>query len=209
VSIFGPSTGRPHKTYTLPFTLRNIVWYPQSLSKAKETSTFHLVGITDSWDVVFCGDDVHPLAGEGSFARGLIAGSQEPRKRTLFQDIFGDSALSMVPIDTAIPKTAATTPKPGIGKDVITNMLSGPAYLIPPLETLFEPLMNLFLTPRPPEDVATPGPSMAGDEEDAIMDVDGPLDSPFVSGAPTERVIDAKEMDALIGLFRHHSVKGT
>ena len=176
-------------------------------SKAKETSTFHLVGITDNWDVVFCGDDVSQLAGESSVARGLIASPQGPHKRTLFQDIFGDSALSMVPIDPVAQKKTAATPKPGIGKEIITNILDGPAYLIPPLETLFEPLMNHFLTPRPPEGLAASGSSIAGDEID-VMDVDEPRDSLLVSNARTERVVEAREMDALIELFRHHSVKG-
>jgi NET1-associated nuclear protein 1 (U3 small nucleolar RNA-associated protein 17) len=152
---------------------------------------------------------VHSPVGERSVARGLIASSQEPHKRTLFQDIFGDSALSMVPTDPAIQKKAVTTPKPGIGKEIIANILDGPAYLIPPLKTLFEPLMNHFLTPRPPEDATAPGPDVTGEEEDVIMDVDEPRDSSFVSGGRTERVVDAREMDALIELFRHHGVKGT
>jgi len=87
------------------------------------------------------------------------------------------------------------------------DILGGPAYLIPPLETLFEPLMTHFLTPRTSADETVPG-LPTGDEVDVSMDVDESEDKPLVSGMRTERVVDAREMDALIELFRHHGVKG-
>lgn len=207
VSIFGPSNSVPRNTYTVPFTLRNIVWYPQLPSKAKETSAFRLVGITDNWDVVLCGDDVHPLAGEGLVARGLLASSQEPPKRTLFQDIWGDSALTGALVDPLIRKEVAST-APRNGKE-FADILGGPAYLIPPLGTLFEPLMTHFLTPRPPEDETNRVTGLlGGDDEDTNMDVDESQDDPLVSSVRAERVVDARELEALIQLFQHHGVKG-
>ncbi|KAI0308137.1 WD40 repeat-like protein [Multifurca ochricompacta] len=205
VLIFGHSTNNPHNTYTLPFMLRNIVWYPRLPSKARETSTFHLVGITDKWDVVFIGDGVHPLAGEGSVTRGLRAGSQESHKRTLFQDIFGDSALSGAPV---LQKQAADarTSRFWNGKE-ITNILDGPAYLIPPLETFFDPLLSHFLTPRPLKDETGNVPGAPGSEKKVSMDVDEPHDL-LVSAARTKRLVDDPEMEALIELFRRHGVKG-
>jgi hypothetical protein len=78
--------------------------------------------------------------------------------------------------------------------------------MIPPLETLFEPIMTHFLTPRPPEDetIGLPGE----DAEDTDMDVDESQADMHVSGARAERMVGAREMDALIHLFRHHGVKG-
>ncbi|KAF8506780.1 WD40 repeat-like protein [Russula emetica] len=205
VSVFESSKSSPRNTYNLPFSLRNIVWYPQSSSKAKETSAFRLVGITDNWDVMVCGDDVHPLAGEGSVARGLLTSSQEPSKRTLFQDIWGDSALTGA-LDPLIQKKVAST-APRNGQE-IADIFGGPAYMIPPLETLFEPIMTHFLTARPPEDETIRVPGLPGeDAEDTNMDVDEPQADARVSGTRAERVVDAREMDALIHLFRHHGVK--
>jgi NET1-associated nuclear protein 1 (U3 small nucleolar RNA-associated protein 17) len=204
VSIFDPSSSSPSDTHTLPFTLRNIVWYPQSPSKAKGTSTFHVVGITDSWDVVLCGDDVQPLAGESSGARALVSGSQEPQKRTLFQDIFGDSALTVRPI---VQQNAVGNPKHWNSKE-IANVFDGPAYLIPALDTLFDSLMSRFLTLRPSEDEDAPAPDLPGDGEDSSMDIDEPSDGPLVRVPRSERIVDAQEMEALIGLFRQHGVKG-
>jgi NET1-associated nuclear protein 1 (U3 small nucleolar RNA-associated protein 17) len=207
VAIFELSKSSPRNTYTLPFMLRNIVWYPQSSSKAKETSTFRLVGITDNWDVVVCGDDVHPLAGEGLVARGLLTGSQESSKRTLFQDIWGDSALTGALVDPLIQKNVAST-VPRNGQE-IADIFGGPAYMIPPLETLFEPIMTHFLTPRPPENGSIRLPGLPGeDAENTNMDVDESLADVHVSGTRAERVVGAQEMDALIHLFRHHGVKG-
>ena len=166
-----------------------------------------MVGITDNWDVVVCGDDVHPLAGEGSAARGLLSSSQEPPKRTLFQDIWGDSALTGALVDPLIQKKVAST-APRNGQE-IADILGGPAYMIPPLETLFEPIMTHFLTPRPPEDETIRMPSLPGeDADDTSMDVDESQADVRVSDTRAERVVDAREMDALIHLFRHHGVKG-
>ena len=206
VSIFDPSSSGPSDTYTLPFTLRNIVWYPQSFSKAKVTSAFHVVGITDSWDVVLCGDGVQPLVGEGSGARALVSGSQELPKRTLFQDIFGDSALTSAPVRPIIQRGVVGA-KHWNSKEV-ANVFDGPAYLIPALDTLFDSLMSHFLTPRTSEDAGSPAPDLPGDGNDSSMDIDEPPDSPLVGVPQPERVVDAQEMDAFIGLFRQHGVKG-
>jgi hypothetical protein len=81
--------------------------------------------------------------------------------------------------------------------------------MIPPLETLFEPIMTHFLTPRPPEDETVRVPGLPGeDAEDTSMDVDESQADVRVSGTRAERVVDAREMDALIHLFRQHGVKG-
>ena len=207
VSIFDSSKSGPRNTYTLPFTLRNIVWYPQSSSKAKDTSAFRLVGITDNWDVVVCGDDVHPLTGEGSGARGLLTSSEEPSKRTLFQDIWGDSVLTGALVNPLIQtKVGSAVPRNG---QEIADIFGGPAYMIPPLETLFEPIMTHFLTPRPPEGETIRVPGLPEeDAEDTNMDVDESQADVHISGTRAERVVGAREMDALIHLFRHHGVKG-
>jgi len=164
-----------------------------------------LVGITDNWDVVVCGDNVHLSAGEGSVARGLLTSSQEPSKRTLFQDIWGDTALTGALEDPLIQKKVAST-VPRNGQE-IADIFGGPAYMIPPLETLFEPIMTHLLTPRPPEDETIRVPGLPGeDAEDTNMDVDESQADVRVIG--TGRVVDAREMDVLIHLFRHYGVKG-
>ena len=64
--------------------------------------------------------------------------------------------------------------------------------------------MKHFLTPRPPEVES----GLPRADEDADMDIDESHDDPLVSGARPERVVDAREIDALIELFRQYGVKG-
>jgi NET1-associated nuclear protein 1 (U3 small nucleolar RNA-associated protein 17) len=140
-------------------------------------------------------------------ARGLIVDQQQtPHRKTLLQDIFGDSALAVTPVDPLVQKDNASR-VPGNRKE-IGDVLAGPAYLIPPLETLFEPLMKHFLTPRPPEDETIPPSGLPSGGEDINMDVDESQETPPVGDAGVERVVDAKEIESLIELFRHHGMKG-
>jgi hypothetical protein len=68
--------------------------------------------------------------------------------------------------------------------------------------------MKHFLAPRPPEEAIPVAGLARGDEEDIDMDVDDSQENSPVGGARVERVVDAKEIEALIELFRHHGVKG-
>ena len=163
-----------------------------------------MVGITDSWDVVLCGDDVQPHAREGSGARALVSGSHEPQKRTLFQDIFGDSALTDRPI---VQQNTVGNPKHWNSKE-IANVFDGPAYLIPALDTLFDALMSHFLKLRPSEVEDVPALNLPGDGQDSSMDIDEPPDGPLVHVPRSERVVDAQEMESFIGLFQRYGVKG-
>lgn len=149
---------------------------------------------------------MQPLAGEGSGARALVSGSQELPKRTLFQDIFGDSALTSTPVRPIIQRDVVG-PKHWNSKEV-ANVFDGPAYLIPALDTLFDSLMSHFLTPRTSEDAGIPAPDLPGDGNDSSMDIDEPPDTQLAGIPRLERVVDAQEMDAFIGLFRQHGVKG-
>jgi len=149
---------------------------------------------------------VQPLAGEGSGACALVSGSQEPPKRTLFQDIFGDSALTSAPVPPMVQQNVVGNPKHWNNRE-IASVFDGPAYLIPTLETLFDAVMSHFLTLRPSEDGDDPAPDLPGDGNDSVMDIDEPPDGPLVGVPRPERVVDVQEMDAFIGLFRQHGVK--
>ena len=166
-----------------------------------------MVGITDSWDVVLFGDDVQPHAGEGIGARALVSGSQEPQKRTLFQDVFGDSALNNAPVRPIVQQNTVGNPKQWNSKE-IANVFDGPAYLIPALDTLFDTFMSHFLTLRLSEDEDASATDLPGDGKDSRMDIDEPPDVPLLEVPQPERVVDAQEMGSLIGLFRRHGVKG-
>ncbi|KAI0068107.1 WD40 repeat-like protein [Artomyces pyxidatus] len=209
VSIFTHTSSIPRKTYTLPFGLRSIAWYPSSPVQ-QAPGSFSLVGITDTWSVVLFGDDIRAPSESGSAAKGLVDGASGPQKRTLFHDIFGESAF----VDVSI-----THPRPPVdnasrswnGKE-LTDIFDAPAYLMPPLETLFDSLMSGFLQPRPamteePVKARRTANGDGSEDEDEEMDVDEDASQSLLN-RPPDRIVDGYEMDTFIELFRQHAVKG-
>ena len=126
-------------------------------------------------------------------------------KRTLFHDIFGASAFADLATAPG-PSTASTSSaQPWKGKEV-SEIFDAPAHLLPPLETLFDAVMDGFLTARPSDEGALE--EVAGADEE--MDVDEPLDEGArpLKSAPLDRVVDRQEMSGFVELFMQHAIKG-
>lgn len=139
---------------------------------------------------------------EGSEAVGIRDAPSVP-KRTLFQEIFGASAFTEPP---PIP-----VPDQGVqssawkGKDV-EKILDAPAYLMPPLDALFDPLIQTFLIERPPEKATAEGDEEDAEQVDDPMDV-GVEDGPILVGNRLERTVGQDEMSGLVDLFRAHAIR--
>lgn len=150
------------------------------------------------------GDSTSAPVDEGSTAKAIVGGSTLGQRKTLFQDIFGASAfadLSNVPSTVGSVSTPAASALPWNGNDV-TGLLDTPAYLMPPIESLFEPLMDSFLKPRPKEKERDDTPNTKPQDEDVEM-ADQSRDGDFlVTETRQERVVDQDEMDAFIKLFK-------
>lgn len=197
VVIFTSRSAIPTQSRSLPFHLLSVVPCPANWIKLNAASSSAFVAITDSWSVVLLGDDVKLPQEEGSTGRGL-KGSAPTAKRTLFQDIFGASAfVGVAPSPPVIEKPAGWK-----GKEV-EKIFDAPAYLMPPLDTLFEPLMEDFLTLRKPEDT-TEGEDIHA-EEDIEMDAEGD-DGPILVGNRLERTVGGGEMAAMVELFMNHAI---
>ncbi|KAJ6519978.1 WD40 repeat-like protein [Mycena sanguinolenta] len=192
VALFEAGSTQPIKSLSLPFGFRNVTWYPLV------SSSFSIVGITYDWKVVVLGENVHVAKEEGSASREL-ASQPAPQRRTLFQDIFGKSAFGEQ--TNATPSYGAASARPWTGRDS-TGVFEDPAYLMPPLEKLFEPLMSGFLKSRVVE--ASILPPAAIDNED--VDMEG-AERTTVAGADAKRVVGAGEMDAITNLFRTCTLK--
>ncbi|KAJ7225364.1 WD40 repeat-like protein [Mycena pura] len=191
VVLFQVNSAQPTKTIALPFSFRSATWYPLV------SPSFSLIGITHDWKVVVLGDKMHIPQGEGSMFKELAAESS-PRRRTLFQDIFGKSAFGdqgKASHSSGPPSTSASW----IGREG-TRTFDDAAYLMPPLETLFEPLINGFLKPR---EVPPPAPDPVPNE-DVNMEADTLT---TFGGAEGKRVVDQNEMDVLVDVFRSHTLK--
>jgi NET1-associated nuclear protein 1 (U3 small nucleolar RNA-associated protein 17) len=202
--LFRPASAIPYKTHTIPFRLLNVAWYPQ----LAEPSKFSLVGITEAWNVILFGDKDQRLAEAGTTPTPINAMAQgDSRRATIFQEMFGISAFANVERPLALELSSGSIAK-GSSR-VAAAILDTPAYLMPPLESLFEPLINGFLQPRP-SSLGAPAPGGVEDPEDeeAEMEVDEPInsDEPFIVGARPERVVDAREMDDFVELFIHYGL---
>ncbi|KAJ7235856.1 hypothetical protein B0H12DRAFT_132191 [Mycena haematopus] len=193
VVLFGVGSAQPIKSLSLPFGFRNVAWYPFV------SSSFSLVGITYDWKVVVLGENIHVAKEEGSVSKE-IASLSAPQRQTLFQDIFGKSAFGEQA--SAGQSSALASARPWTGQEG-AGAFEDPAYLMPPLEKLFEPLMNGFLKPRVVAEASIPLPATTESEN---VNVEGEGRT-TVAGADAKRVVSAGEMDAMVTLFKTHTLK--
>ena len=203
ILVFHASSSMPVAIRTLPFGLRSTVPVPSTGFFPTDSSSFTLVGITEAWSVVVFGDDVQLPEEEGASAQGITQDAAV-RKRSLFHDIFGASAfadLTSAPGPSAAPAHAHTWN----AKEAV-EILDTPAHLLPPVESLFDSVMDSFLAARPEGDEEEPE-----QQPEDEMDVDEPADEddrPAKGGAPLDRVVDRQEMHGFVELFMHHAIKG-
>lgn len=205
VSKFTPSSSSPTSSHTLPFSLISTAPCPPRWLLSNDPSSFAFVGITHTWSAVIFGDHIRLAEGEETSARGL-AGAASVTTQTLFQDIFGRSAftdLSARNANVAVPAFQGSAWK---GKEV-ERIFDTPAYLLPPLGSLFDPLMDEFLTPRTDADAApSSGANKYAERQDVDVDMEG-VEGPILVGNRLERVIDQHEMATMIELFKHHGLQ--
>ncbi|TCD65669.1 hypothetical protein EIP91_002342 [Steccherinum ochraceum] len=200
LSVFKPSSATPVSVQTLPFQLLSVAACPPSWHHFGRASSFPLVGITQSWNVVALGDRMRLPHEEGS--SGVeIKTSPSAVKPTLFEDIFGASIFAAPPPPLPLAHTTTSQPSSWKGKDV-EKVFDAPSYLMPPLDALFDPLLQSFLVERPPER-ANEAEAADADDADDRMDEDGPI----LVGNRLERIVDSDEMVAMIDLFKMHAIQ--
>jgi NET1-associated nuclear protein 1 (U3 small nucleolar RNA-associated protein 17) len=163
------------------------------------------VGITNNHSVVLFGDDISSPVTEGSRANAVMGGAALGQRKTLFQDIFGASAFANL---SHIPPSVDFNPMsrpPSSGNDM-GGLFDAPAYLMPPIESLFGPLMDTFLKSRRKEDDNRIAEGNEHQDEDVEMA--GQSDNePVIVGERQERVVNQEEMDMFVKLF--HQTKGS
>lgn len=205
ISIFHSSSSIPSRKHTVPFGFLNVAWYPPSSSS--NTSSFTLVGITNKYSVVLFGDNTAVPVDESSTAKAIVGGTILKERKTLFQDIFGISAFTGLTNVSSIvdsPSLTTTNSLPGSGNDV-AGLLDMPAYLMPPIETLFNPLMDSFLKLRSEEENKCSIEEIKHQDEDVDM-AGQSRDDFIVIETRQERLVDQNEMGMFIELFRQ--IKG-
>ncbi|KAI6047929.1 WD40-repeat-containing domain protein [Pisolithus marmoratus] len=132
--------------HTLPFTLRNVIWYPQPSTHGSES--FSLVGLTHDYSVVLMGDGVDPQERRPVPSKTLQKGQPAPRK-SLFEEMFGVPVIPSEPVQHSHDWTT-TNPGPVLSwkSSDTAGFFDAPSHLIPPIHTFFESLVDSFLTLR-------------------------------------------------------------
>lgn len=206
VLLFRPTSAIPFRTCLVPFGIRNATWY--SLVEGT-TVDFNLVGVTDSWCVTLFGDDVKlPSSLDGTTTTQISGNASLPRKNTILLDIFGKSAFDDVTHPTVSAETSAFIPREG--KQAIASFFDAPAHTMPPLGTMFDSIMQTFLTLRSTAKGGEDDTKQV-EKDDEVMDVD---EDPVLEGeAPfivenTTRVVDEREMHEFVEIFKHYGLIG-
>ncbi|KDQ63260.1 hypothetical protein JAAARDRAFT_29279 [Jaapia argillacea MUCL 33604] len=206
VSIFGPTSATPVQSRSLPFQLSSVTWQlPAGPSTSSGLSPYTLVGVTTSWSVVLFGDEVCLPVDVGASAQDLGNVENVGQRRSLFQDIFGlSNFVGSSPDSSSQPHLPV---KPWTGTEV-ADIFDAPAYLMPPIETLFESLMEGLLEPV----IAESNDTMhLADGEDATETVDIEMDegsdTKLIVGTQRRRVVDEREMDTFFSLFKEISLQ--
>ncbi|KAI0785054.1 WD40-repeat-containing domain protein [Abortiporus biennis] len=204
VLTFTPSSALPSQTRTLPFSTLAVVPCPTTWTSTKNSSSFALVAITGAWNVVLLGDDIEIPADEGSDAKGIRGISLAP-KRTLFQDIFGASAFNN---DPSLQSQNVVADKPlssWKGKEV-EQIFDTPAYILPPIDTLFDTIMDNFLVIK--RNSSEKGKDeVDGEDEDVDMDVEDTGNGGEIVVGNRERTVGPEEFSDMVELFKQHAIR--
>lgn len=162
-----------------------------------------LFGITDSWNVVLFGENSGlPRREELDYAAHKIDKTTDgvSTNRTLFSDVFGATAMETI----FIPPTSTITSTVGqIGLQALSS-LSAPAYLAPPIESLYSSLMGSFMTQASESELKE---AAAADKQDEQDDNDMVVDTEPASVPSLQtRTVDDREVEMLASFFSSQSL---
>ncbi|KAL5519149.1 NAN1_1 [Sanghuangporus vaninii] len=194
VLFFGPSSPRPMGIRLLPFRFRAVDWNYDGSNNA----TRCLIGITQSWNIVACGEESRTTPTMQDVAREIDRTTGVLPRETLFQDIFGRSAFADTPATASSTVAVASDLNSG-DRQVSLSLFDVPSYLAPPLESIYSSLIGSFLI-KPLEDTGPPLLQDHDESDDMVVD-DEPRQVPRQN-----RVVEDNELDSLVDLFRKHSV---
>lgn len=201
ITIFTSSSPTAHRKLTVPFGFLNVVWHtPSTGTTSRTNSAYKLVGITNGYSVVLFGDNIISPSSEGLSANSMVDNAETIPNRTLFQDMFGVSSFS----SPSKPSDSAPGSAFPWSRNKIAEFFDVPAYLMPPIVSLFEPLIDNFIQPRQIEMDGTQGSLVIRHPDEDVDMAAQSDDEPQTTGMSSERVVDVNEMDMLVDLFRHN-----
>lgn len=196
--IFRVPSCLPVATFSVPFGLQHVIW--NSIGKG---AGYSLVGITHDWRVVVLGDTRLPFRDDSPPTQGLdIAHRSE--KRTLFEDIFGSSAFSNDDSESIFFSKSSQVRK--LAGNRHHELFDKPAYLLPAIDTLFDPLVTSLLNSRISD--VDPKISAADEEDEDVTMIDDTVKQPIFATRPTG-IPNQGQMELFTQLFRMTSTTST
>ncbi|KAG8938511.1 hypothetical protein FRC00_014729, partial [Tulasnella sp. 408] len=161
VSIYSPRQSDPLRTRSLPFHVLRLAPLPSSPDR------FVMAAIAADGSVSLVGDDLTLLPRrEGDVERSLSSKHPLSARPSLFENVFGRSAFKDLENVENVPSTEIVGADDRFGAAVDLRLLDGPAYLLPPIESLFTSLMEGVLV-KPPTNA-----EQEEQDEETGMDVD-------------------------------------
>ncbi|KAG8810619.1 hypothetical protein FRC17_002857 [Serendipita sp. 399] len=202
-SFFSVFSATPISQRNIPHALREcIAWQPQQPGLDSKLS---FVAVTLDGSLVHIGDEDIQNREASDDPRSLGQVATSSAQPSLFQDIFGKSAV----LDYSTTPQAANKYIPDLGSshpqtEIDWGLLDGPSHLLPPASILFEPLLTSMLLRAEMETtpVVTEDPTPVHD----IMVIDVPESSNRRHS--TGRTITDQEINELVDLFRDPSFRG-
>jgi hypothetical protein len=195
ITIVSPTSSKATRQRSLPFSLRQCVFYNHHFTPA--SAGFSLIGITADSVLVHVGDAVGTQVDPGDHAQPLNVQASHSSQPTLWQDIFGKSALlSGVGHVERLRDPVRNRNLGRVDWGILTE--GGPSHLLPAAGALFEPLIESLLGIGEGHDTGHNRDQKKGHGEDVEMeDVQRQL-------LPREstRDVTSGEIDMLVELFK-------
>jgi NET1-associated nuclear protein 1 (U3 small nucleolar RNA-associated protein 17) len=144
-SVFTVAMNHPIQQRSLPFSIRQCIPWNYRSSGVDEHP--ELIAITSTGELVHIGDSTTRTREEGDMAQALQSEQNTALQPSLFQDIFGESAIlkqsSTSYIDDHEVGTSRSVTLAPNGFD--WDLLDMPSHLLPPMSVLFRPLAESML----------------------------------------------------------------
>ena len=200
MSIVRVPSCMPTATFSVPFDFQNVIW-----NSIEQSAGYSLVGITHDWKVVMLGDTQPSFRDDSLSTQGLNVANRS-EKRTLFEDIFGSSAFANGGSESLQSISIMSSQVRKLEGNRHRELFDKPAYLMPAIDTLFDPLVTSLLSTRIPE--VDPKISEADEEDEDVTMIDDAVQQPLLTTRPT-RIPNQGEMELFTQLFRTTSITST
>ena len=201
IIILSPTSSKATRQRSLPFSIRQCIFYNHY--STPDPASFSLIGITADSVLVHIGDAVEEKIDTGDHAQPLDVQALRSAKPTMWQDIFGKSALLSSADHVECLQDPPRNRNSGrMDWGILTE--GGASHLLPAAGVLFEPLIESLLGTGEIRDTGHNRDQKRGPGEDVEMeDIQEHLPPREIT-----RDVTSGEIDMLVDLFKSAEFTG-